>query len=182
MELPEAIAEKHKSNRETYLFYGISSDKSLVPVRFNDNPARFEFELKNGERISIRAEEAPDALVQHILSPTVTLLNYIVLSPARRPKSSDRKTRIHIGGNFMAGPTGYAQDLVPFFNRIPGKDLVTLVCTEYNNGVGVSTSKRKYISFGVVFPHYGRKGLELALANSNPFNLNKGEAFKEDES
>ncbi len=176
MDLPDNFAAKHKSNNRTYLFWGVSQTGKLLPVKFEPNPDRFEFN-KYGENIVIPAEESPQAMAERVLLPTVSLLNYIVLSPARKEISSSRTRRIHLAGQFMAGKEGYARDLVPYFNKTPGFDSVSLVCTEYDGSLVVKDKQNKYIGFGSVFPQFGREGIKLSLEGVVPQFLRRGVVY-----
>ena len=180
MQVPAKFEAKHKSNQSTYLFYGINKNEELVNVSFYENPERFEFcSGENGKRV-ILAEDSIPAIVRRELVPTTTLLNYIVLSPARKPRENERKTRMHLAGNFMAGSNGYALELLPLFNAIPGYDEVNLVCTGYDGRCTVKGKQRNWISFGTVFPHFGAKGLEKYLEQEVPFSLDKGTVLSEE--
>ena len=179
IELPKEFEAKHKSNEGTYLFLGVRNDKKLVKVNFFPNPDRFEFDKSMGERIIIPAEEAARAMARNELLPTSTLLNYIVLSPARK-KENERRTRIHLAGNFMAGANGYALELLPYLNKVPGKDEVKLVCVGYDGRCTVKDKQKNWISFGPVFTHFGRKGLEKFLESDEPLSLDKGRILGEE--
>ena len=88
MQVPAKFEAKHKSNQGTYLFYGISRNGELVNVSFYENPERFEFcSEEHGKRV-ILAEDSIPAIARRELMPTTTLLNYIVLSPARKPREN----------------------------------------------------------------------------------------------
>ncbi|MBI2106451.1 hypothetical protein HYT57_00550, partial [Candidatus Woesearchaeota archaeon] len=174
MQLPENLEIKHKSNGGTYLFYGISEKKEPVKVNFYESPPRFEFERRLGERVTVPAEESFKALIRKELMPTVSLLNYIVLSPARKPRDTERKTRLHIAGNYMAGNNGYALECLPYFNAISGFDEVKLICTGYDGRCTVQDRQKTWLSFTTIFPHFGKKGLEKYLEQESPFSLDKG--------
>jgi hypothetical protein len=100
MELPESFRVKHQSNGRTYLFYARTDSGSLNPVKFFTNPERFEIQ-RNGQVESILAEESINAMRRGVLIPTVSVLNYICLSPARKKPSTESRNRIHLGGQFM---------------------------------------------------------------------------------
>ncbi|MBI4159433.1 hypothetical protein HY500_04230 [Candidatus Woesearchaeota archaeon] len=174
MQVPEKFEAKHKSNQGTYLVYGICKKGELANVSFYENPGRFEFNRREDERVVILAEDSIQAIVKRELMPTTTLLNYIVLSPARKKRDNERTKRVHIAGNFMAGRNGYALELLPFFNAIPGYDEVSLVCTGYDGRCTIKGKQRNWIGFGTVFPHFGKKGLEKYLEQEAPFSLDKG--------
>lgn len=180
MDAPERFRAKHMSNERTFLFWGISKERRLVPVQFFENPERFEF-YSSGEKTAIPAEESPEALRKRQVLPTSTLLSYIVLGPARKQKSTDRKTRIHVGGLFMAGPQGYAREIIPYLNKTPGFDKVELVCTGYDQGGTVHDNRKTYIGFGAVFPHFGVQGLRSYLEEGTPFSVRRNTIIGEDQ-
>lgn len=177
IDLPKRFEEKHKSNKGTYLLMGISQKRKIIPVKFYSNPERFEFnDLK--EDIVIKAEDSFKAIKERRLIPTSSLLNYIVLSPARKPTTSGRKRRIHIAGQYMAGENGYAMELGEYFNRIPGFDKVTLVCTNYDGSLSIKNKTGPRIGFGSYYPQFGEKGIKDSLEKGHPFYLKRGEVYK----
>jgi len=180
MQLPENLKAKHKSNEGTYLFYGINERKEPVKVNFYESPPRFEFDRSLGERVTVPAEESFKALIRRELIPTVSLLNYIVLSPARKSKNTERKVRLHIAGNYMAGNNGYALECLPYFNAIPGFDIVKLICTGYDGRCTVQDKQKTWLSFTTIFPHFGKKGLEKYLEQESPFSLDKGAVLSDE--
>jgi len=184
MELPENFERKHKSNDSTYLFRSFDAKKDFGSleklvfnkVKFMENPDRFEFEYK-GEKNVIRAEESIAYMRKGLLFPTTTLLNYIVLSPARKKPDNDSKKRIHMAGQFMAGEKGYAKELIPYFNKYPGYDKVSLVCTGYDGSMMIKNKNNFFIGFGAIYPQFGREGIQNSLINGCPFSLKRGEVY-----
>lgn len=184
MELPEYFERKHKSNDSTYLFRSLDIKENFLGnselifnnVKFYEYPNRFEFNYKGEKRI-VLAEESPKAMRDGILFPTTTLLNYIVLSPARKKTTNDAKKRIHLAGQFMAGENGYAKELTEYFNRISGYDKVSLVCTGYDGSMSVISRKRKFIGFGAIYPQFGKEGIQDSLKNGFPFSLKRSEVY-----
>lgn len=176
MDLPEEFSKKHKSNDRTYLFWGVSSSKNLTQVKFFENPDRFVFR-NSGNEIEIPAEETPQAMLDGKLIPTASLLNYIVLSPARKKPTTERRKRAHIAGRYMAGAKGYANQLIPYFNKVPGFDEVSLICTNYPGGLHVKDSQRTYRGFASVYPQFGREGISEYLRTGEPTILRKGKVI-----
>ena len=112
-----------------------------------------------------------------IIFPTTTLLNYIVLSPARKKPTNEAKRRIHLAGQFMAGENGYAKELVNYFNQKPGYDEVSLVCTGCDNRMIIKSNGKNFIGFGAIYPQFGREGIQNSLKNGNPFSLKRSEVY-----
>jgi hypothetical protein len=179
MELPESFRVKHQSNGRTYLFYARTDSGSLNPVKFFTNPERFEIQ-RNGQVESILAEESINAMRRGVLIPTVSVLNYICLSPARKKPSTESRNRIHLGGQFMAGINGYAHELVAAFNKVPGFDRVSLVCTGYDGSLAVETKKYgTHIGFGSVYPQFSKQGIQKSLREETLFTLSRGKVYHE---
>lgn len=179
MELPGKLAVKHMQNERTFLFYGVADGFQLVPVKFYEPTPRFEFETSRGEKCIIPAEESPKAMETGQLVPTSSLLNYICLSPARVKKDNGRKKRVHMGGNFMAGQNGYALEMLAYMNKVPGYDSVSLVCIGHDGRGTVRLKPRECIGFGVVYPYFGKKGLQQCFEQGRPFTLGTGNVFLE---
>lgn len=178
MELPESYRHKHQSNNTTYLFWAKSKEGALCPVKFLENPERFEFQ-RNGEGEHVLAEESPDAMRKGILIPTASVLNYVSLSPARKDPGTDSLYRVHLAGQFMAGAEGYAHQLLPYFNKVPGFDEVALVCTGHDGSLLVEEKLRKRSGFGAIYPQFGREGIQKSLKEGTPHILQRSEVYSE---
>ncbi len=178
MDLPDVYKHKHKSNGTTYLFRAKSHKGELCPVKFFENPDRFQFQ-RNGEVESVLAEESPNAMKKGILIPTLSVLSYISLSPARKDPGTDSLYRIHLAGQFMAGADGYARKLIPYFNKVPGFDEVELVCTGHDGSLLVEEKLKKRIGFGVVYPQFGKAGIQQSLKKGSPHTLQRTEVYHE---
>lgn len=179
MDLPDSFREKHMDNKNTYLFYVKSDEGYRFSVKFFTDPERFEFD-RNGQRETLRAEESIDAMRKGILIPTISILNYVSLSPARKPTNLEIGQRIHLAGQYMAGERGYAHELVEAFNRVPGYDRVSLVCTGYDGSLAVETKKLgTFIGFGAVYPQFGKQGIQKSLREGKPHVLQRQEVYSE---
>ncbi|MEK6825418.1 MAG: hypothetical protein AABY00_01390 [Nanoarchaeota archaeon] len=177
MELPHSFRVKHQSNETTYLFRARSNSGELFPVKFFSNPERFEFK-RNGEMEVIQAEESIETMRKGIFVPTISVLNYVSLSPARKKPSNESKNRIHFAGQFMAGAKGYAHELVTVFNKVPGYDTVSLVCAGYDGSIAVQTKRSgTLIGFGAFYPQFGREGIQKSLREGMPSTLREGRVY-----
>ena len=79
----------------------------------------------------------------------------------------------------MAGEKGYARELLPFFNKAPGFDKVSLMCTSYDGSIAVTSKNISHIGFGSVYPQFGREGIQSSLLNGVPKTLKLMEAYSE---
>ncbi|MBI5797474.1 hypothetical protein HZA98_01055 [Candidatus Woesearchaeota archaeon] len=180
MDLPPEFEAKHKSIEGTFLFYSVNADGSLAQVQFSKEREYWNFQMEN-EKITLDTEQAFQAMSEGRLIPTLSLLSYIGLSPARKRKDNERKKRAHLGGFFMAGENGYGHRFLPYFNKISGFDEVLLLCTDYDGRCKVQDKQRSWISIGAVFPHFGQRGLEQCLEGEEIVAIERGKILEENE-
>ena len=79
----------------------------------------------------------------------------------------------------MAGSNGYARELFAYFNKVTGFDSVSLICTNYDDCLKIKNKQGDYLSFGSVYPQFGKEGIHSCLYDGGPQFLKRGEVYYE---